>query len=131
VDEQKTDDSPAGRVVEALVARANELFVRIMKLDEEARDALYHGRGLPDLIFHIIEGLVSRWYRIESELIRQVEMLRPECGPVEVEERLRNYLRDAEGFLHLDDTEERGEALAIHRDKALKEHRAGKTQPAC
>ena len=124
-DEQAIDD----RVLEDLIAKANFLFGRILKLDEEIQGFLLANpiadRRLQDALRNVLAG----WLDTSLVSIGHAVRLKGESGALDGAEQLAANIKQARAILTPDEEFFVADKLWAIRDEAVKIQRAGKTEP--
>lgn len=114
---------------EDLIAKANFIFLRYLKLDHDIQQAI-----LTSVIDYSEETeqemwtLLRDWLDISRQLIPQVDRLKQSYGSVDGSEDLLRNVKEAEAMLTPDDEFFSGDKLVSLRDRAIEDHRSGETR---
>lgn len=114
---------------EQFISKANYLFAFVVRVDEDIQMLLLTYADANQGMLDVTRGLMSRWLTVSLMIRDQAERLRSEFGSVEGAAELERNIEAAQAMLTLDSEFFDGDKLDALREQALKEHRAGLTEP--
>ena len=116
-------------VWEDLISRANHLFVRTIELDADIQGSIFRKQmDFDPALDSAVQRLFSDWLKIGVEILPLVERLERDIGTIEGADTFRANLSEAESILTPDDVFFASDELADLRDRAIDDHRAGRTE---
>jgi hypothetical protein len=116
---------------EDVIAKANFVFGRIIKLDMDIQKFLFESPVAdvdPELLSGARDPAIA-WLEVSLSMRERSEQLLREYGYIDGYDELKANVRQAQAFLTPDEEYFDSEELAAARDRAIDSHHAGLTEP--
>ncbi len=117
------------RVLEDLIAKANFLYVWILKLDEELQGLFLSTSNADAQIQEDLRRVLSEWLDASVLALHYANELKTEHSRVEGAEVLETHVKQAWAILTPDDAYFADAELWSLREQAVESHRMGQTEP--
>jgi hypothetical protein len=114
---------------EDLIAKANFLFGRIMKLDLNIQKHLFKYHDADSALLDVVRDLATEWLEASVSMQDRAKQLLAEYGTVDGYDELKANIEAAQSFLTPDAEFFNSDELAEARDQAIESHRAGLAEP--
>jgi len=116
-------------VWEELIAKANYLFERFVKLDDDIQRSVLTGELEYDpAVQEEMSALLREWLDVSCCLVPHTDRIAADYGSADGTDELRTNIKAAEAMLTPDDEFFTGEKLVSLRDAAFDEHQRGETR---
>lgn len=114
---------------EELIAKANYVFERFLKLDSDAQYFTLTGKCEHNAAFQEeMTTLLHDWLDVSRYLILHAARIESDYGSADGADKLRESIKAAESMLTPDEEFFAHDRLVELRDKAFEEHRRGETR---